>query len=140
MIIVLFKNTLYSLLTFQVTFLKFNSAVHTGNQRKLTVRIVNTVCTAYIWFCTVNAEITVIVALIPTPEDRIAYIFEEYDLDDIDLEELSESILSEFKQSVIEYKTGYAVMKLSSKINCNHCKEQLRAKEPCKQNFIGEKD
>ena len=32
---------------------------------------------------------------------------EEYDLDDIDLEDLSEAILSEFKQSVIEYITGY---------------------------------
>ena len=36
-----------------------------------------------------------IVALIPTQEDGVAYILEEYNLDDIDLEELSESMLSE---------------------------------------------
>lgn len=81
-----------------------------------------------------------IVALIPTPEDRIAYILEEYDLGDIDLEELSDTMLSEYKQSVIEYITGYVVMKLSRKINCDHCNVQLRAKSPTKQNFIGVKD
>ena len=75
-------------------------------------------------FCCKNES--EIVVLISTTEDRIAYILEEYDLDDIDLEDLSEAILSEFKQSVIEY-VCMLWWSLAVKLIVINCNIQLRA-------------
>ena len=81
-----------------------------------------------------------IVALIPTPEDRIAYVIEEYELDDIELDQLNGCSLSEYKKNVIEYITGFVIMKLCRKICCIDCISKLTIKEPSKQNLIGTKD
>lgn len=65
-----------------------------------------------------------ILAIVPSPEDKIEYIYEVYDLD-FDLEVLSITPLSEFKQSIVNYISGYVVKKLKCKLTCETCIIQM---------------
>lgn len=66
-----------------------------------------------------------IVALIPSVEDKIDYVYNKYDLDDNDLDNVLSSTLSEYSLNVIEYISGFVVRQVSCKLSCRECTESL---------------
>ena len=71
-----------------------------------------------------------IVAIIPSVEDRIEYVIQNYDLDDIDIEKFNETNLSEYKSNVTEYISGFVIKKLSCKVSCDPCRQSLIKQQP----------
>lgn len=66
------------------------------------------------------------VAVIPSPQNKIDFIVENYCLSDFDFDQIGRgNCYSEFKTNVIEYIAGYVVKKTKDKISCSDCVSAL---------------
>ena len=67
---------------------------------------------------------TEMIALIPSAQAKMDYICENYDLEDFDIEMISNSSQSDYLKYVIDYISGFVVKKISAKLSCDECKRQ----------------
>ena len=66
----------------------------------------------------------------------MSYIYENYDFDDLDIEKLECSNLSQFKTDTVGYIAGFIVCKLSAKLSCSECVSSLKASESDDPNLL----
>ena len=76
------------------------------------------------------------IQLIPLATDKVSYIYENYDFDDLDNEKLECSNLSQFKTDTVGYIAGFIVRKLSAKLSCSECVSSLKASERDDPNLL----
>ena len=76
------------------------------------------------------------IQLIPLATDKVSYIYENYDFDDLDIEKLECSNLSQFKTDTVGYIAGFIVRKLSAKLSCSECVSSLKASESDDPNLL----
>merc|ERR1711911_480618 len=76
------------------------------------------------------------IQLIPLATDKVSYIYENYDFDDLDIEKLECSNLSQFKTDTVGYIAGFIVRKLSAKLSCSECVSSLKASERDDPNLL----
>ena len=69
-------------------------------------------------------DTTEMVALIPSTQSKLDYIIENYDIEDISIESVANSSLSDYKKHVVNYISGYVVKQISKKLSCEECKRQ----------------
>ena len=84
-----------------------------------------------------NSEI---VAIIPSVQEKIDFINEQYELD-IEQVNVDTEVMSEYKTKVIEYISGYVVKKMKCKVKCQKCIDCLTTAKPTdSSNLISVKD
>lgn len=84
-----------------------------------------------------NSEI---VAIIPSVQEKIDFIYEQYELD-IEQVNVDTEVMSEYKTKVIEYISGYVVKKMKCKVKCQKCIDCLTTAKPTdSSNLISVKD
>ena len=66
-------------------------------------------------------ETSEFVALIPSVMDKVDYIYETYDFEELDVEKLKTYELSQFKSDIVDYIAGFVVKKLVAKSSCTSC-------------------
>lgn len=71
-----------------------------------------------------NAEM---VGIIPDVTNKVDYIFEAYDLFDLDLDKFKDQEISGFKENVINYVSGFIVKKIKCKTDCYNCIKSLES-------------
>ena len=65
------------------------------------------------------------VAIIPSPQEKINFIAENYRLDDFNFDLITKNSYSEYKTQVIEYVAGYVVKRIKEKLTCTECIDSL---------------
>ena len=84
-----------------------------------------------------NSEL---VAIVPSAQDRIDYITDHYNLEDLN-SSFIDSDLSDFKDNVTEYIAGFVIKKLSCKLSCDICRSFVMVDKPIDEtNLISLKD
>ena len=68
---------------------------------------------------------TEMIAIIPSAENKVKFIYDHYDFDDIDMKSVPN--LSRFKEDVVNYIGGYVVKRISSKLSCLMCINSLKS-------------
>ena len=71
-------------------------------------------------------ETSEFVALIPSVMDKVDYIYETYDFEELDVEKLKTYELSQFKSDIVDYIAGFVVKKLVAKSSCTSCIAALK--------------
>ena len=66
-------------------------------------------------------DTTEMIAIIPSSEDKVDYIIDHYDFEDLELNDLT----SGFRKNVTDYIGGFIVRKVSSKLTCEQCIKSL---------------
>ena len=74
-----------------------------------------------------NSEV---VGLIPSTNNKINYVIDNYNLSDIDFDFINNSTISNFKHNVLEYIAGFVVKKISLKISCDTCCDFITGSQP----------
>ena len=66
----------------------------------------------------------------------MSYIYENYDFDELDIEKLECSNLSQFKTDTVGFIAGFIVRKISAKLSCSECVSSLKASESDDPNLL----
>ena len=69
---------------------------------------------------------TEIIGLIPSTQNKLDYLSEHYDLEDIDIEQVSNISQSDYKKNVVNYISGFIVKIVCKKLSCNDCISLLK--------------
>ena len=74
-----------------------------------------------------NSEI---LAHVPSVQDKINYICDIYNFDDVTVDDIKNVTFTEYKTNVVEYVSGFVVKQILRKLNCNLCVSFVKINQP----------
>ena len=74
-----------------------------------------------------NSEI---LAHVPSVQDKINYICDIYNFDDVTVDDIKNVTFTEYKANVVEYVSGFVVKQILRKLNCNLCVSFVKINQP----------
>lgn len=75
-------------------------------------------------------DTTEIVAIVPDTKHKMSYTSDSYSLNDVDFDYINGVEVSNFKENVVEYISGYVVRKVFEKLLCEECRNYIVGSQP----------